>query len=75
MSKRAYEQLIGLETEIRESGIIYSCPPGQHDDLGMSCAMLAWAARHPHLSAWVNTAFSARKPRRPREKFNWAAVT
>ena len=52
-SKRAYEQLNGLETEIRESGVVYSCPPGQHDDLGISCAMLAWAARHPHLSEWV----------------------
>jgi len=31
---------MGLETEIRESGIVYSCPPGQHDDLGISCAML-----------------------------------
>src|ERR1017187_5589293 len=47
MSQRAYEQLNGLETEFRESGIVYSCPPGQHDDLGISCAMLAWAARHP----------------------------
>jgi len=23
--------------------------PGQHDDLGISSAMLAWSARHPHL--------------------------
>ena len=50
-TRRAYEQLMGLETEIRESGIVYSCPPGQHDDLGISCAMLAWAARHPHLGS------------------------
>jgi hypothetical protein len=55
MSQRAYEQLNGLETEFRESGIVYSCPPGQHDDLGISCAMLAWAARHPHLPSWVGT--------------------
>jgi len=55
MSQRAYEQLNGLETEIRENGIVYSCPPGQHDDLGISCAMLAWAARHPHLPSWVGT--------------------
>jgi hypothetical protein len=55
MSLRAYEQLNGLETEFRESGIVYSCPPGQHDDLGISCAMLAWAARHPHLPSWVGT--------------------
>jgi hypothetical protein len=37
MTRRAYEQLMGLETEMRESGIVYSCPPGQHDDLGISC--------------------------------------
>jgi hypothetical protein len=55
MSLRAYEQLNGLETEMRENGIVYSCPPGQHDDLGISCAMLAWAARHPHLPSWVGT--------------------
>jgi hypothetical protein len=52
-SKRAYEQLMGLETEFRESGTVYTCPPGQHDDLGISCAMLAWAARHPHVMEWV----------------------
>ena len=48
-SRRAYEQLMNLETEMRESGIVYTCPSGRHDDLGISCAMLAWAARHPHL--------------------------
>ena len=75
MSKRAYEQLNGLETEFRESGIVYSCPPGQHDDLGISCAMLAWAARHPHLEAWMRNLQAALRPRKPREKFNWAACT
>jgi hypothetical protein len=75
MSRRAYDQLMRLETEMRESGIVYSCPPGQHDDLGISCAMLAWAARHPHLSAWVNTGLSARRPRKPRQTFGWAAFT
>ena len=75
MSRRAYEQLMGLETEMRESGIIYSCPSGQHDDLGISCAMLAWAARHPHLEAWVRTASYERKPRRPSQTFGWAAFT
>jgi hypothetical protein len=64
MTQRAYEQLTKLETEVRESGIVYSCPPGQHDDLGISCAMLAWAARHSHLGSWVRTAMSARRPRR-----------
>ena len=75
MSQRAYEQLNGLETEIRENGIVYSCPPGQHDDLGISCAMLAWAARHPHLEAWVRTASYERKPRRPSQTFGWGAFT
>ena len=52
-NQRAYAQLERLETEMRETGVVYSCPPGQHDDLGISCAMLAWAARHPHLEYWV----------------------
>jgi hypothetical protein len=75
MSRKAYDQLVRLETEMRESGTVYSCPSGQHDDLGISCAMLAWAARHPHLSHWVGTALAARRPHRPPEKFNWLAVT
>jgi len=41
-------------------------PARQHDNLGISHAMLVWAARHPHLGSWVNTAFSARKLRKPR---------
>jgi hypothetical protein len=28
MAKQAYQQLTELETEMRESGIVYSCPPG-----------------------------------------------
>jgi hypothetical protein len=75
MSKRAYEQLMGLETEMRESGIIYSCPPGQHDDLGISCAMLAWAARHPHLREWVRISEQSRRIRKPRPPVSWAAWT
>src|SRR5262245_33821505 len=75
MARRAHEQLMGLETELRESGIVYSCPPGQHDDLGISCAMLAWAARHPHLSSWVRTGNSARRPRKRRQTYGWAAFT
>jgi hypothetical protein len=65
-TRRAYEQLMALETEVRDSGIVYSCPPGQHDDLGISCAMLAWAARHPDLQNWVRTVEIARRPRTPR---------
>ena len=75
MARRAYEQLMGLETEFRESGTVYTFPSGQHDDLGISCAMLAWAARHPHLGAWVRTASYERKPRRPRQTFGWNAFT
>jgi hypothetical protein len=74
-TRRAYEQLMGLETEMRESGIVYSCPPGQHDDLGISCAMLAWVARHPHLPYWVRTIESARRPRRVPQKISSAAWT
>jgi hypothetical protein len=74
-TRRAYEQLMGLETEIRESGIVYRCPPGQHDDLGISCAMLVWAARHPHLSGWVQITETARRPRTPRPKISWQAWT
>jgi hypothetical protein len=74
-SRRAYEQLEKLETEMRDTGVVYTCPPGQHDDLGISCAMLAWAARHPHLSSWVNTGFYSRRPRRQRQTYNWNAFT
>jgi hypothetical protein len=74
-TRRAYEQLMALETEMRESGIVYTCPPGQHDDLGISCAMLAWAARHPHLRSWVDMAMPAPRPSMPRPKFSSAAWT
>ena len=74
-SRRAYEQLVGLETEMRDSGIVYTCPPGQHDDLGISCAMLAWAARHPHLASWYGTGLAARRPRRPDQEYDWRAFT
>jgi len=71
---RAYEQLTNLEVEFRESGTVYTCPPGKHDDLGISLAMLAWAARHPHLETWLRNLHAALRPRRPREKFNWGAA-
>ena len=74
-SRRAYEQLMRLETEMRESGTVYTCPSGQHDDLGISCAMLVWAARHPHLSSWMGSALAAQRPRRPRQEFGWGAFT
>ena len=74
-NQRAYEQLVGLEVEMRESGIIYKCSPGHHDDLGISWAMLAWAARHPHLTAWIPNAFPRRPPRKPRSGNPWLAFT
>jgi hypothetical protein len=73
--RRAYEQLANLESEFRENRRVYSCSAGQHDDLGISCAMLAWAARHPHLESWLRNLHAALRPRKPREKFNWAACT
>jgi hypothetical protein len=68
---RAYEQLANLELELRDSGMIYSCPGGLHDDLGLSRAMLAWAAQHPHLQYWMRNLQAALRPRKPREKFDW----
>ncbi len=73
MSRKAYEQLMNLETEMRESGIVYKCPSSQHDDLGISCAMLAWAARHPHLQRWVS--LYRPRQRRPRQTVDWKAWT
>jgi hypothetical protein len=75
MARRAHEQLVALETELRESGTVYKCASGQHDDLGISCAMLAWAAQHPHLDHWFGTAFAARRPRRPQQTYDWKAFT
>jgi hypothetical protein len=51
-SVRANEQLMRLEIEFKQDRMVYKCPVGHHDDLAMSCAMLAWAAQHPHLSRW-----------------------
>ncbi len=74
-SKRTYEQLEALELEQRESGTVYKCPSGQHDDLAMSLAMLAWTAQHLHLESWTRPIFDAHRPRRPRQKFGWGAFT
>ena len=63
-ARRAYAQLEALEPEMREGGIVYKCLPGQHDDLGISCAMLNWAAHHPHLQRWMGNMVAARRPRR-----------
>ena len=71
MMRRAYAQLANLQTELRDTGVVYSCPTGQHDDLGISCAMLAWAAQHPHLEYWLRNLHALLRPRKPREKFDW----
>jgi hypothetical protein len=65
-SRRAYAQLEALEPEQRESGVVYKCAPGQHDDLAMSLAMLAWGAQHLHYDAWARPIFDARGPHRPK---------
>jgi hypothetical protein len=72
MMRRAFAQLHALEPEYRETGAVYHCPAGQHDDLAISCAMLAWAAHHPHLDSWVRSVqVSRRRPRR--DQFGWGA--
>jgi hypothetical protein len=72
MSRLACQQLADLVVEDGDSGHIYKCASGRHDDLGISCAIVAWAARHPHLEAWVRTASYERKPR---QTFGWGAFT
>jgi hypothetical protein len=73
--RRAYEQLVNLDAEFREGGAVYNCPAGAHDDLGIPLAMLAWAAQHPHLEAWLRHLEAARRPRRPRKTYGWEAFT
>jgi hypothetical protein len=75
LMRRAYAQLESLEVEYRDSGTVYICPPGAHDDLGISCAMLVWAARHTHLPSWLRNLETARRPRRPRQTHGWGAFT
>lgn len=64
-SVRAYEQLMNLEVEFKDSGMIYTCPSGHHDDLAISCAILVWAALHPHLPHWCR-ALEPQRVRTPR---------
>ena len=75
MIRRGFEQLVKLETENRPHGTVYTCPSGLHDDLGISFAMLAWAAQHQHLAYWVRNLQHAQRPRRISSKSNWAAFT
>ena len=74
--RRGFEQLANLELEYLESGTAYRCRSGQHDDLGISFAILAWAAQHPHLSRWMGDIEAKHRPRRrtpPEKRFGWAA--
>jgi hypothetical protein len=68
---QTYEQLMMLEIELRETGLVYQCPSGRHDDLAISLAMLVWASQHPHLSYWMR----ALEPRRviKRQSFGWGS--
>jgi hypothetical protein len=75
LMRRAFEQLANLEVEFRDSGTVYTCPPGKHDDLGISWAMLAWAAGHPHLPYWLRNLETGRRPRKPRQTHGWGAFT
>jgi hypothetical protein len=73
-ARRAYAQRESLEPGIGEGRMVYKCLPGQHDDLGISCAILNWAAHHLHLQTWYGNMLAARRPlRRPRPKISSAA--
>ena len=75
MSRRAYQQLADLEVVDKDTGRFYNCLSGRHDDLGISCAMLRWAARHPHLSEWVRIFEQSRTVRKPKPRVSWEAWT
>jgi hypothetical protein len=74
MSRRAYQQLAELEVVEKETGRFYKCLSGRHDDLGISCAMTSWAARHPHLPEWMRLCERSRTYRKPyKEPYGWKA--
>ena len=73
--RRGYEQLANLEVEYRDASTIYHCPVGQHDDLGISFAMLAWAAQHPHLERWMRNVEAIRRPKHRAPRYGWQAFT
>ena len=74
-SERTYQQLNNLQMELRDTGKVYSCLPGQHDDLAISCCMLAWACRHTHVQFWKTSAFTDRMPQPRSTPINWGAWT
>ena len=72
MARRAYEQLNALEFERTEDRVCYICPPGQHDDLAMSLAMLAWAADHADfMQLWVRPIEDRHRPKPKGPKYGW----
>jgi hypothetical protein len=74
--RRGYEQLANLAVEFPEGGrTIYRCPAGQHDDLGISFAMVAWTARHPHLGMWMRDVAATRRPKPRAPRYGWGAFT
>jgi hypothetical protein len=72
--KRALAQFHHLQLEMRDTGKVYCCLPGHHDDLAISCGLVAWARRHRHLRSWSTTAFADRMPRPAPPKFDWGAA-
>ena len=54
-SMRANSRSVTIVYADQRYGNYLQCPSGHHDDLGISCAMLVWLARHPHLPSWVRT--------------------
>jgi hypothetical protein len=45
---------VGSVTVAAMAVVVYRCLPGQHHDLAISCALLAWAARYTHLRIWFS---------------------
>jgi hypothetical protein len=70
-AKRAYAQLVQLGVELHDTGKVYNCPPGQHDDLAIACAMLNWYARHPHLPDMVKRIAQDRSRPKQSDDYNF----
>jgi hypothetical protein len=71
-ARHACAHLEALDPEMRESAIVYKCLSGQHNDLGISCVMLNWAARHQY---WMSNVMAARQLKPRRQPYTWAAFT
>jgi hypothetical protein len=73
--RRGFEQLANLEVDYREGGTVYQCASGRHDDLGISFAVLCWAAQHRDLDTWRRDIEARHRPRPRRQQFGWGAFT